>query len=190
MPCMHALHVCLPYMSARLCLPYMHAYAYAYVCAGGRGYAYVCAGGRGVQALHLCRMRMPYPSALYVCLICMPYRRPRSSSSPSSMSHVPRRPTRLRLPAPRARRTVAWCRLLSLISRKVAYMYALHVCLLCMPSMYALYVALYCCLMSLPCMAPTMVHTTAFDQPQGRLYVCLICLPYMSPYMYALYACL
>ena len=46
-------------------------------------------------------------------------------------------------------------------------MYALCVCLMCMPYMYALHV----CLMCMPYMY--------------ALYVCLICMPYM----YALYVC-
>ena len=47
-------------------------------------------------------------------------------------------------------------------------MYALYVCLLCMPYMYALYVCLLCMPYMYAC------------------YVCLICMPYM----YALYVCL
>jgi hypothetical protein len=47
-------------------------------------------------------------------------------------------------------------------------MYALYVCLMCMPYMYALYVCLIC--------MPYMY----------ALYTCLICMPYM----YALYICL
>ena len=56
------------------------------------------------------------------------------------------------------------------------YMYALYVCLLCMPYVCAPYRALCVCLICVPYMY--------------ALYVCLLCMPYMCmPYMYALLLC-
>ena len=57
------------------------------------------------------------------------------------------------------------------------YVYALYVCLICMPSMYALRVCPISCPMCMPYMC--------------ALYVCLICMPSMyALYVYALYVCL
>ena len=59
-----------------------------------------------------------------------------------------------------------------------AYMYALYVCLICMPDMYALHVCL--------------IQYALYSKPyMYALYVCLICMPYMyynMPYMSAIYA--
>jgi len=64
-------------------------------------------------------------------------------------------------------------------------MYALYICLVCMPYLYAFLIESLLCVCLIPCTC--------------ALYVCLICMPYMyalyvclicMPYMYALSVCL